>query len=1014
MKFKGYKYKFNLNASHSIFINHRPTASHLHTFEITLFVESFAEELILYDELENLVQQFLSSYEHRELGEIKPFDQIEPTLENMGTVFFEKLYVRLEAHQFKLVKLEIGETPSRIYIVNHPENRIDQTMLTQLLMQSMLDKATEEVVSQALKLQQSQIEDEPLKPIKQTQLTGFDDTYKSHRSDMREQGSSKNRLQGDMTGSIENNTSSSVKCSLGFKTILALVFLTISTIVLMFYVSQVEGGPWGADIYGHIFKADLVYQGIKNGNIYPLFTELWYNGIQPFRYWGPVPYYILAGCQALVGGSIAGGYLLFIGMTFFIGACGWLAWGIKENRIFLSLAFGMLWFFMPDNARVIFSEGNIPRIVITMLLPYLMFFVWEFVEHKHKRAAIGVILIMILSITSHLMIAAMIGIATFIFLLCYTIMHKEAEASFQIIIVMLLTFAVCGIWVYPALRGGLVAMDSEATSEVMRALSIPFTISLNPFLRLRSTGYFYYGLSIVIIAFIGVLLSHKKSQPGFIATLVIFLGTTTAFVPFLIKLPLNQLLWMMRFTPMAYSFFIIGMISWKTCKRSIVLTMLLLIALDSSLSFNLPLYTDEKPPKITSVLDMTKPITKQRILLLDNSLFGSFPSYYLGGEGEKVQYAYGWAWQGAATAKNIVLLNSAVEKGYYTYMFDRAIEMGCDTIIIRKASLEQTKNKWDDMLHAARISDYALYAETDESYIIRRQVEGAFGVVTHYEGLCIGRSATEIPLQYPYFEIGGSWNVEDYTLEDLSQYKLIYLSDFRYNNRLKAEKMLINLSRKGVKIVIDMNKIPVDLGTNRITFLGVSAQPITFHNNFGDLFFNNKLYKSTQFKEEYQDWNTVYLDNLSGVTGFSWIRNQKLAFMGNNQHENIIFVGFNLMFHAMFNQDPQIQQLLNEAIGIEPSWVPQRRLVSLEIKRDKNDLMIDVPEDNVNTTFAFLDAYESTKPIFKKNNLLHLNRGQTLIKITYPYLVEGTIVSLAGIIALIGVFVITNKKGRSK
>lgn len=45
-------------------------------------------------------------------------------------------------------------------------------------------------------------------------------------------------------------------------------------------------------------------------------------------------------------------------------------------------------------------------------------------------------------------------------------------------------------------------------------------------------------------------------------------------------------------------------------------------------------------------------------------------------------YTFGWAWQGAATADNIMLLNQALENEQYDYLFDRSVELGDDTVAI--------------------------------------------------------------------------------------------------------------------------------------------------------------------------------------------------------------------------------------------------------------------------------------------------------------------------------------------
>ena len=996
MKFEGYQYKFNLNASHHILINDKRNQAHLHTFKLSLFIKTPDQKFVLYSDMEQLVESFLHPYSNEQLNQIPPFDELEPTLENIGDIFFDKLKVVLKDKGMTLVQLEISETPARVYIVKDDEDNMDGEMLAKLFMHSMTELSSKQVMNQLsnrqdghgdLEVKTGNINTEKLAPL---------------------QTAEKNEMDTEIFGVGE--TSSHNAAHLFLKIAAALLILIITAIALVSYIKQKAGAPWGADIYGHIFKADLLYSSIKNGDFYPLFTKAWYNGIQPFRYWAPVPYYILAACEFLTQGNVEKAYSLFIGFAFLAGALGWLLWGIKEKRVFVGLAFGVLWFFIPDNARVFFSEGNIPRVVITLLIPYLFYFLWQFVSYKKRWAMVPMALVMMLIILSHLMIAAMIGIASFMYLLIYALIHKEILKPFQILLAMLLSFAACGIWVYPALFGGLLAMDSEATSDVMKSLSIPFTISLNPFLRMQSTGYFYYGLSVVGLAVFGVLFSNKKSLPGFMTAIVIFLGTTTAFVPLLIKLPLNQLLWMIRFTPMAYGFFMMSMLNWKKCKNYIVAVMLILLALDSSLSFNLPLYAAEKPTKITHVLDTAKKITMQRILLLDNSLFGSYPSYYIGAVDEKRDYAYGWAWQGAATAENIVLLNTALEKGYYIYMFDRAVEMGCDTVIIRKASLPKDKKDWEHLRVAAELSAYQLYEETEESYVLHRDTPKQFGVITNYEGLCIGKSASYVTLQYPYFEKGRSQNIEDYTLEMLSQYKVIYLSDFRYNVRSKAEALLKKLGDKGIKIIIDMNRIPVDLITNRMTFLGVTAQPITLETKLPELFMGGQVYRSKAFEETYEKWNTVYLDNLPKMTGFSWIEGKRLSFAGTDLKGNIIFLGFNLMFHEMQTDDKEISSLLDTVTGVQPLMLPEREIAAIEAVYSEDQISIRSPKDDLNTTIAYLDAYRSKDDIVESQKLLKVGKGITTVKIIYPYLVEGLLVSLIGSVGLALLLIFTYKR----
>lgn len=1007
MKFQGYLYKFNMNASHSVLINNKRGPSHSHTFLISLFVEMQGGEFVIYDEVEKVVNKFLSIYSGKELNEFEAFREIEPTLENIGDFLFEELSRILKENNINLLRLEISEIPTRVYVINGKGqvNTVGSSTekIAKLMMNSIIDLSSKELVKKFEDFEQSK------EMIEETEENQNEDILEKKDVENEQEIESESVQKKDKKKGKINNPIIKIAAS-----ILVLIF---GAIILSIYLGKHWGYPWGIDTYGHIFKADVLYQNIKKGNFYPLFTERWYNGIQPFRYWAPFSYYVLAIFQFFSGGDPIKAYIIFIGASFFIGGFGWLLWGIKSKRIFIALIIGIVWFFLPENLRILFFEGNIPRVVITSLIPYLFFFLWEFVEHEKKSAIIPMTVFMILIIMSHLMVGAMLGITTFIFLFIYSCVFKKFIRSSQVIIAMLLAFAICGIWLFPALKGGLVSMDSGATSDVMRALSTPFTKSLNPFIRLTSdgrNGFFYYGLSIIVVSVLGIFLSSKKSLPGFITVIIVFLGTTTAFLPVLIKLPLNQLLWMMRFTPIAYGIFMLSLLNWTKCKKYFMAMFLIMIIADSAISFRFSLFPSQRNSNVENIIDAAKSVTKQRIALLDSSAFGSYPSFYMSNNGKKVSYSYGWAWQGASTAENIVLLNTALENGYYNYMFDRSIELGCDTVIVRKDSLKKSKSNFNEINSAAKRSQFKLYTETYEGYVFHRETPKNFGVITSYSGLCIGRSAEQIPLQYPSFEVGKSRNIQDYTIEELSKYKTIYLSDFSYNDRKKAEKMLSKLSSMGVKIVVDMNKIPADEVTKRVTFMGVTAQAISFDKKMPDLFFNGQKYVSVNFDEKYKNWNTVYLQNLPTVDGIAWVKDKKLAFIGKGvgDNKNITYVGFNLMFHAMQDDDAGAISIMDSAIGNSSSVLPERKIVPISVKYNNNSFSINSPKDNVNTTIAYLDSYNSTSKISDKQNLLNVEKGETNIKVTYPYLTDGIVVSLIGLIGFGILLIFIYKRGK--
>jgi len=1010
LSYETYKYKFRLIASHRPGDGSIELPPHSHAFEldIYIFARPHGENEDAHQEIEDLVLGFLDQYEDKTLNDIPPFDKIPPTIENITALFYQYIKEILNKQGYTVLRLEVSETPARICIVGENPNQVDfrsnlhYNHISHVLMQNIKSITNRQALSSVEKI--------PTNENNVFHTEAPDPEIKEHYKPHKKAEKSRPITAPVIAETIENPPQDLIK-----KLIAATIFLLIVGAAITFYIKNAAIYPSGADIFGHIFKSDLLYHNIRVGNFYPLYTEYWYNGLQPFRYWAPLPYYLLAGLQFITGGNALDSYLLFIFLAFFLGGLGWLLWGKKYNKILLCTVFGVLWFFLIDNTRVFFSEGNLPRITITVLLPYLFYYLWEFLEYKKDKAIIPLIMLTVLAVFCHAMIAAMVGVASFIFVLIYCIVKKEVIRGVFTIVGMMLSFAVSGIWLYSALKGGLVSMN---TTAVMAALTYPITVSLNPFLRLQGhVDYYYYGLSVLVISIVGIFMAGKKSRPGFLTPAVIFLGTTTALLPFMQKLPLNQLLWMMRMTPIAYALFLIGLLEWKNCRRYIVIIILCLLIIDTVPSDNLPKYFSQISNQLVYSLNDAKAVTNQRIALMDNSSFGAYPSYELTAKEPKVQYAYGWSWQGAATSQNIMLLNTAMEKGYFIYLFDRCFEMGNDTVLVAKSMIPPINKPNADtkaLIEAADKLGYTLYKETNYVYIFHKDTPKTFGVKTQYTGFAIGVSAVEISLFYPSFEAATETYIDSYSIEELSKYKVIYLSGFFYKNRDTAESMVYELANRGVHIVIDMNRIPVNELTNRMTFLDVTAQPISFTGSFPLLMCEDKIYQSLPFEKKYQTWNTVYLENFKNAIGYSWFNNKKINFFGDNGYKNIYFMGFNLFFHATETDDPQVTELMNVILGQTTDYLPEREAVAIDIQYDHNKIIIDTPGGKINTTIAYQDNFRSDQKIFNNNHLLTVTGKHTEIRIVYPYLVQGLITSIIGIIGVIVLLKLLKKRGEKK
>ncbi len=124
MRYNQYKYKFYLNANHSILIDGVMGQVHPHTWEIVIEVIKVVEGFVQFSFVEKAIEELLSKYQDKYINEIEPFDEINPTLENISEYFKEAIKQELKRDGWMLLRLEISETPARSYIIDEVTNNL--------------------------------------------------------------------------------------------------------------------------------------------------------------------------------------------------------------------------------------------------------------------------------------------------------------------------------------------------------------------------------------------------------------------------------------------------------------------------------------------------------------------------------------------------------------------------------------------------------------------------------------------------------------------------------------------------------------------------------------------------------------------------------------------------------------------------------------------------------------------------------------------------------------------------
>ncbi len=762
--------------------------------------------------------------------------------------------------------------------------------------------------------------------------------------------------------------------------------------------------PLGSDTMCHVYKGEKLYQDICSGNWYPLLDMRWYNGVEILRYWAPLPVYLMAGCIGLAAGNLFNGYLLFVGIVFLGGALVWLIIGNRLERPGLGAFLGILWFFMPNNLFALFWEGNLPRALCMVLLPWLFYQMYEYCLKKQGGHLVQIILTFALITLCHLGYAGMILLATVLFFICYRCAGGKLRKGMHCVAAMVMGMLVTGIWAYASLQGGMTATDS---SEVMRTFFQSVAVSINPFLRIpeHGAGTFYFGLAALLVAVLGTIGGRNGSKPYFPSAIVILLLTSSAAYPILSRLPFGQYLWMLRFISIALCMIFMGILLWKSMKRSILLVCCVLLVADVLPS--LELITGDLTAKTVeermaaqaenTLIARAKEITNQRAALMDQGVMEATGAYLLSDFRGETNTTFGAGWQSAATADNIVMLNEAMDRGRYLYLFDRCVELGTDTVLIPVQNLQYGSEDIENLDAAAARVGYALVEANIGYRLYHMDTPKCFGVISRYWGMAIGTSAKSFVIDYPGMEIGRSANLNAYTYEELKDYELIYLDGFTYDNKQQAEALITELSEHGVKIVISAAGVPVDEYMGIQSFLDVLCQTINFSNGYPIMDTIDGEIDADLFPAGHTDWKTVYLEGLDSCYGSIYELEHELQVMGTVKNDNIFFIGLGLAYHYELTGDPAVGKLISRVMTIDAELLPQRTLVPLEIQMGKDHMLIQSPENGVNTTLAYHDIFSSPGVIRERNHLLYVEEGTTLVSFKYPYFWEGLLVTVLGI-----------------
>ncbi len=473
--------------------------------------------------------------------------------------------------------------------------------------------------------------------------------------------------------------------------------------------------PFGSETMSHLYRGDSVYNAILDGNIFPLYDSMWYNGIEVLRFCEPISVYFIAFCQFVAGGDPTDGYMVFVGIVYFLSAFSWHIIGKKHNRVFLSFLLGTIWFFMPNNLYELFFIGNLPRALCMVIIPITFSYVYDYLCEEKSSYLPKIILLFICIELCDFEYSIMLVVSLIVCLFIFGLAYHRWKNVLKVLVVVGISYMITAFWSVSY----MVATSDISNAEIMSRYFQDIFKTLNPVERIISiNSYFYFGLAAFIVMIFGIIFGKKKTAPVFWSAVLLFISTVSSMYPIMSIMPGSDYLLMGQYISLALCLVFYGLILWKSLKKPLQIILCVLLVIDIIPSLNLvygsmsgvPISERFDEQNEATLISKAKEVCQQRMAYFDGEELESMGAYLVSKYDNGKATSLGYEWDSAVTRDNIINLNKALSCGSYTYFFDRCKELGNDTILVKLTEIDMVEHPVEMLDEAALKLGYEVVA----------------------------------------------------------------------------------------------------------------------------------------------------------------------------------------------------------------------------------------------------------------------------------------------------------------
>ncbi|PYG85028.1 putative membrane protein [Ruminiclostridium sufflavum DSM 19573] len=599
-----------------------------------------------------------------------------------------------------------------------------------------------------------------------------------------------------------------------------------------------------SDAMGCLTRVKYIADCLSQGKL-PSWFPFWYNGCAAAQYYMPLSYCILVPIYLLTGNIMFTYKIYCIGMMFTGGMGVWVFCRRKIGNWcgLIGIVSFCLQSFLLES---LYSEGFLTQAPVFAIMPWFLLALLSCAEKPSRINFTASTVLAVLMTMSHALQAILILICTIILLLLLAVMKKLTfthfitsffSAAFSIFLTACLAF----INAAHSGNSGTPALSSEFPLKFTAGVSW-FTINESAVIKYSFTVGILSALAIIIFVISGCRKRNNLKQSYYFFS-VIALTIITCLFPFGVRLPLfkylplsgsiapGRILSYTSVTGAILSAYVIAellqyqlksnatLISKITYVSSRICVFLISAALIISMNpykYAYPVKASDSFNSTAEYLDTEKTaFNKGRYCWLGSadSLEAYFPLQY------ETNICNGWNLESFPYNQAIWNYDTALSSGSYSYIAKQLAFHNVRYLLLGQDYSGTYSSK--NMVNILQTNGFEKTSVNRNGYnLYTSKKTSSYFMTDSRNAIIIGDKANLFTMSFPYLIQGKSADITDYTFEELSQYKLVYL----YQNDIDTEKKLdclealvTQLVNKGIHIIIEPEP------TGNFDIFGVSA-----------------------------------------------------------------------------------------------------------------------------------------------------------------------------------------------